>query len=129
MLLSEGMNVKVLLLPDGDDPDSFSRKHSAEELKRYIEEHQKDFIQFKTEMLLNGVTDPIKRSEAIGSIVRSVSVIPNQIIRDTYLRECSQRLQMNEQTLINTMNNSIFIEFQLLDIQHIDHPIAEKLRR
>ncbi len=107
MLLSEGMNVKVLLLPDGDDPDSFSRKHSAEELKRYIEEHQKDFIQFKTEMLLNGVTDPIKRSEAIGSIVRSVSVIPNQIIRDTYLRECSQRLQMNEQTLINTMNNYI----------------------
>ena len=107
MLLSEGMNVKVLLLPDGDDPDSFSRKHSAEELKRYIEEHQKDFIQFKTDMLLNGVTDPIKRSEAIGSIVRSVSVIPNQIIRDTYLRECSQRLQMNEQTLINTMNNYI----------------------
>ena len=107
MLLSEGMNVKVLLLPDGDDPDSFSRKHSAEELKRYIEEHQTDFIQFKTDLLLKGVTDPIKRSEAIGSIVRSVSVIPNQIIRDTYLRECSHRLHMNEQTLINTMNNYI----------------------
>lgn len=107
MLLSEGMNVKVLLLPDGDDPDSFSRKHSAAELKRYIEEHQTDFIQFKTELLLKGVTDPIKRSEAIGSIVRSVSVIPNQITRDTYLRECSHRLHMNEQTLINTMNNYI----------------------
>ena len=107
MLLSEGMNVKVLLLPDGDDPDSFSRKHSATELKRYIEEHQTDFIQFKTELLLKGVTDPIKRSEAIGSIVRSVSVIPNQITRDTYLRECSHRLHMNEQTLINTMNNYI----------------------
>ncbi len=107
MLLSEGMNVKVLLLPDGDDPDSFSRKHSAEELKRYIEEHQTDFIQFKTDLLLKGVTDPIKRSEAIGSIVRSVSVIPNQITRDTYLRECSHRLHMNEQTLINTMNNYI----------------------
>lgn len=107
MLLSEGMNVKVLLLPDGDDPDSFSRKHSPEQLKRYIDEHQADFIQFKTDQLLKGVTDPIKRSEAIGSIVKSVSVIPNQIIRDTYLRECSHRLHMNEQTLINTMNNYI----------------------
>jgi len=89
MLLGEGMNIKVLILPDGDDPDSFSRKHSAEELRKYIAMHQTDFIQFKTDLLLNGVSDPVKRSEAIASIVKSVSVIPNQITRDTYIRECS----------------------------------------
>ncbi|NPD91617.1 DNA primase [Xylanibacter muris] len=107
MLLSEGMNIKVLVLPDGDDPDSFSRKHTAVEFRQYIEDNQTDFIEFKTARLLRGVTDPIKRSEAIGSIVRSVSVIPNQIIRDTYLRECSIRLQMSEQTLVSTMNKFI----------------------
>lgn len=107
MLLAEGMNIKVLLLPDGDDPDSFSRKHSAEELKEYIGSHQTDFIQFKTDLLLRGVSDPVKRSEAISNIIRSVSVIPNPITRDTYLHECSHRLQMNEQTLINTMNGFI----------------------
>lgn len=107
MLLAEGMNIKVLLLPDGDDPDSFSRKHSADELVAYIDGHQTDFIQFKTDLLLKGVTDPVKRSEAIGSIVRSVSVIPNQITRDTYIHECSHRLGMSERTLINTMNSFI----------------------
>lgn len=107
MLLAEGMNIKVLLLPDGDDPDSFARKHSAEELKEYIGSHQTDFIQFKTDLLLRGVNDPVKRSEAISNIIRSVSVIPNPITRDTYLHECSHRLQMNEQTLINTMNGFI----------------------
>ena len=104
MLLSEGMNIKVLLLPDGDDPDSFSRKHSAEEFKKYVEENQTDFIRFKSEVMLKGVNDPVKRSEAITSIVRSVSVIPNQITRDTYIHECADRLRINEQTLINTMN-------------------------
>ena len=107
MLLAEGMNIKVLLLPDGDDPDSFSRKHTAQEFKTYIEEHQTDFIQFKTDLMLRGVTDPIKRSEAISSIVRSISVIPDQIVRDTYLHDCASRLAMKEQTLINTMNNYI----------------------
>lgn len=107
MLLAEGMNIKVLLLPDGDDPDSFARKHSAEEFMEYISSHRTDFIQFKTDLLLRGVDDPVKRSEAISNIIRSVSVIPNPITRDTYLHECSHRLQMNEQTLINTMNGFI----------------------
>lgn len=107
MLLTEGMNIKVLLLPDGDDPDSLSRKHSAEEFREYISSHQTDFIQFKTDLLLRGVSDPVKRSEAISNIIRSVSVIPNQITRDTYLHECSHRLQMSERTLINTMNGFI----------------------
>ncbi len=107
MLLAEGMNIKVLVLPDGDDPDSFSKKHNAESFRQYIADHQTDFIRFKTDHLLLGVTDPIKRSEAISSIVKSVSVIPDQITRDTYLRECSDKLQMSEQTLINTANRFI----------------------
>lgn len=107
MLLAEGMNVKVLLLPDGDDPDSFARKHTAQEFRDYIESHQTDFIEFKTNLLLRGVTDPIKRSEAISSIVKSVSVIQDQITRATYLTECAHRLGMNEATLINTANKFI----------------------
>ena len=107
MLLANNMNVKVLLLPDGDDPDSFSRKHNAEEFKAYIEQHQTDFIQFKSDLMLRGVTDPIKRSEAISNIVRSVSVIPDPIKRDTYLHDCAMRFGINEQTLISTMNNYI----------------------
>lgn len=107
MLLAEGMNVKVLLFPDGDDPDSFSRKHNAEQFRQYIEDHQTDFIEFKTQVLLRGVTDPIKRSEAISSIVKSVSVISDPIIRATYIKDCSSRLGINEMTLITTMNEFI----------------------
>ena len=107
MLLAEGMNVKVLLLPDGDDPDSFAQKHTAQEFRDYIEQHQTDFIEFKTNLLLRGVTDPIKRSEAISSIVKSVSVVPDQITRATYITECAHRLGMNETTLINTANQFI----------------------
>lgn len=107
MLLSEGMNLKVLLLPDGDDPDSFARKHTAADFKQYIEEHQTDFMQFKTDLLLNGVSDPLKRSEAINSIVKSISLVQNQILRDTYLHDCAVRMGMNEATLINTMNKFI----------------------
>ena len=107
MLLAEGMNLKVLLLPDGDDPDSFARKHTASEFRRYIEEHQTDFMEFKTDLLLKGERDPLKRSEAINSIVRSISLVQNQILRDTYLHECAVRMGMNEATLINTMNKFI----------------------
>lgn len=107
MLLAEGMNVKVLLLPDGDDPDSFARKHTAQEFRDYIETSQSDFIEFKTNLLLKGVTDPVKRSEAISSIVKSVSVIQDQITRATYISECSHRLGISEATLISTMNKFI----------------------
>lgn len=107
MLLAEGMNVKVLLLPDGDDPDSFARKHTAEEFRNYIESHQTDFIEFKTNLLLRGVTDPVKRSEAISSIVRSVSVIQDPIMRATYISECAHRLGMPEATLVSTANKFI----------------------
>ena len=107
MILAEGMNIKVLVLPDGDDPDSFARKHSSTDFKQYIEDHQVDFIQFKTNLMLNGVTDPAKRSEAINSIVQSIAVVPNQILRDTYIHDCAQRLNIAESTLINTMNKFI----------------------
>ena len=107
MLLSEGMNLKVLLLPDGDDPDSFARKHSAEDFRKYLEEHQTDFIEFKTDLLLRNERDPLKRSEAINSVVRSISFVTNPILRDTYLHDCSVRMGINEATLINTLNNFI----------------------
>ena len=107
MLLSEGMNLKVLLLPDGDDPDSFARKHTAADFKKYIEEHQTDFMEFKTDLLLKGERDPLKRSEAINSIVKSISLVQNQILRDTYLHDCAVRMGMNEATIINTMNKFI----------------------
>ena len=107
MLLGEGMNVKVLLLPDDDDPDSFARKHSATELKDYIEKNATDFITFKTKLTVENVSDPVKRSEAIGGIVKSISVIPDQILRSTYLSELSQRLGIKEQTLLNSMNDMI----------------------
>ena len=107
MLLSEGMNLKVLLLPDGDDPDSFARKHTAADFKQYIEEHQTDFMEFKTDLLLKGERDPLKRSEAINSIVKSISLVQNQILRDTYLHDCAVRMGMNEATIINTMNKFI----------------------
>ncbi len=107
MLLSEGMNIKVLLLPDGDDPDSFARKHTAQEFKDYIEKNATDFISFKTRLTVENVEDPVKRSEAISGIVKSISVIPEPILRSTYVSELSQRLGIKEQTLLNSMNAMI----------------------
>lgn len=104
MLLLEGMNLKVLLLPNNEDPDSFARQHTADEFKTYIEAHATDFIRFKTALLLDNENDPLKRSEAINSIVMSISMVQNPILRDTYLHDCAQRIGMNEMTLINQMN-------------------------
>ena len=107
MLLEEEMNVKVLFLPDGNDPDSFARSHSAEEFRRYIQENQTDFIQFKTDILLRGVTDPVKRSQTINSIVESISKIKNQITRASYITDCSHRLGVNEAIIVNALNNFV----------------------
>lgn len=107
MLLSEGMNLNVLLLPGGQDPDEFARSHTATDFRQYIDEHQVDFIQFKTNLMLKNERDPKKRAEAINSIVQSISVVPNQILRDTYIHDCAQRIGLNESTLINQMNNFI----------------------
>ena len=107
MLLKEGMNVKVMLLPDGQDPDEFAKKNTAEEFRAYIKDHQMDFIAFKTKVLLDGVTDPHERSEAISSIIKSVSVIGDPIVRDAYIQDCSARLGFSEQTLTAKMNEEI----------------------
>lgn len=107
MLLEEEMNVKVLLLPDGNDPDSFARNHTAEDFRKYIEDHQKDFIQFKTDISLRGVTDPVKRSQAINSIVESISKIKNQITRAAYITDCAHRLGVNEAIIVNALNNFV----------------------
>ena len=107
MLLEEEMNVKVLFLPDGNDPDSFARNHTAEQFRQYIADHQTDFIQFKTDVMLKGVTDPVKRSEAINSIVESISKIKNQITRAAYITDCSHRLGVNEAVIINALNSFI----------------------
>ena len=101
MLLEEGMNIKVVLLPDGDDPDSFARKHNATDFQAYISAHEVDFIRFKTNLLLDEAgKDPIKRAELIGDIVRSISVIPEAIIRSVYMKECSQLLRIEEKLLV-----------------------------
>lgn len=101
MLLAEGMNVKILLLPDGDDPDSFARKHNATEFRQYVEANQTDFIIFKTNLLIGDAgRDPLKRAQLIKDIVRSISVIPEEIVRSTYLHECSELLGVDELMLI-----------------------------
>lgn len=102
MLLAEGMHVKILLLPDGDDPDSFARKHTAEDFKAYIDAHQTDFIIFKTNLLMEEAgRDPIKRAQLISDIVKSIAVIPEEITRAVYIRETSQMLNVEERILLN----------------------------
>lgn len=100
LLLAEGLNVKVLLLPDGDDPDSFAKKHNALEFQGFIDANETDFIKFKTSILLEGLeNDPIKKSEAIQDIVKSISVIPENITRAVYIKECSKRFEIDEKIL------------------------------
>ncbi len=107
MLLAEGMNVKILLLPDGDDPDSFSRKHNAQEFKTYVDEHQTDFILFKTNLLLKDAgRDPIKRAKLTEDIVKSIAVIPDEIVRSTYVHECAELLDMDEAILMRSANKN-----------------------
>ena len=107
MLLAEGMNVKILLLPDGDDPDSFARKHNAQEFKEYVAAHQTDFILFKSNLLLKDAQrDPIKRAKLTEDIVRSIAVIPDEIIRSTYVHECAEILGMDEAVLMRGANKN-----------------------
>ncbi len=108
MLLGEGMNVKLLLLPDGDDPDSFARKHNATEYQAYLNEHQVDFIKYKTDLLLHEAQgDPIKLSRLISSIVHTISVIPDEITRSVYTRETATMLNMEERLLVAAIAKEI----------------------
>ncbi|MDG0972917.1 MAG: DNA primase [Crocinitomicaceae bacterium] len=105
LILEEGMNVKVVLFPEGEDPDSFSKRHGSDEVKRYIEENQRDFVGFKTDILLkDSDNDPIKRAGLIKDIVESIALIPDDITRSVYLKETSEQFELDEQTLLNEMN-------------------------
>lgn len=100
LVLEEGMNVKVLLLPDGEDPDSFARKHNSSELLEFIGKNETDFIQFKTRLLLKTTeNDPVARARLISDVIRSVAVIPDNITRSVYIRECSKLLSVDEAIL------------------------------
>ena len=105
MLLEDGMNVKVLLLPDGDDPDSFARKHNATEFKQYVEGNQTDFIMFKVQLLMKEAGhDPRKRSELANNILQSICVIPDEVVRSAYVHECAEQMQMQEEILLRQCN-------------------------
>ena len=105
LLLEEGMNVKVVLLPDGEDPDSFARKHNAFDFALYIQQHETDFIRFKTQLLLDETgNDPIKKASLISDILQSIALIPDNIVRSVYIKDCSDLLEIKEQTLLNELN-------------------------
>lgn len=100
LLLAEGMNIKVVLLPEGEDPDSFARNNNAQKYWEYIEAHQTDFIRFKTNLLLKDAeSDPQKRSEVIRDIVNSIAVIPDRIVRQTYISQCAEQVKMEERII------------------------------
>lgn len=100
MLLEEGLQVKVVLFPDGEDPDSYSRKHSPDKVKEFLESSEEDFIAFKTKLLSSEAQkDPIKRAQLISEVVASIAVIPDAISRSVYIEECSQRLNIAESIL------------------------------
>jgi DNA primase len=105
MILEEGLNVKVVLFPDGDDPDSYVRKVGTAAFKSHIEKNKKDFILYKTDMLLGEAgNDPIKKSEVIREIVESIAKIPDSIKASVFIKECSHILQIDERSLISELN-------------------------
>lgn len=113
LLLEEGLNIKVVLLPNGEDPDSFARKQNAQSFNAYIKENEVDFIRFKTQLLLDEAGgDPIKRAALITDIVDSISVIPDNIIRAVYIKDCSMQLDVSEGVLVNAVNKK---RLQLLE--------------
>jgi DNA primase len=105
LVLEEGMNVKIVLLPDGEDPDSYSKKVSNEEFTKYLKENETDFIRFKTQLLLSEAkSDPVKRANLIRDIVKSIAVIPETITRTVYIKECSTQMEVPEPVLYNEVN-------------------------
>ncbi len=105
LLLAEGLNIKVLLLPEGDDPDSFAQSHSAQEVEDYLAANEVDFIKFKTDVLLrDAASDPLKRSEVLSGILLSIAHIPEEIKRNVYIQECSMRFGIDERTLLRQVN-------------------------
>ncbi len=138
LLLDEGMNVKVVLLPSGEDPDSFARSHSATEFTDYIKEHETDFIRFKTKLLLaDAGNDPVKRSALIGDIIRTIAIVPDDITRSIYIRECSAMMEIDEQIVLNQVNKlrlskneqngpAPVVKSAVMDVLPADYSIQEK---
>ena len=121
LILEEGMNVKVCTFPDGDDPDSFARKNSYDDLVFYLENNAKDFIQFKASLLMNEAqNDPIKKADLIRDMVVSISKINNNISRESYIKECSKIMNVSEQVLFNTLKQ--------IDVKNIDE-LNKKLKQ
>ncbi|MDN5578666.1 MAG: DNA primase, partial [Chryseobacterium sp.] len=131
MLLSESMNIRVLLFPDGDDPDSFARKHSQEYVENFIQKEAKDFIDFKAEILLKEAgDDPIKKAESIRDIVKSVGFVQNALKQEVYLKEVSNKFQLSEQSLFNELNVQKQLQKQQSTLQHKQEvPIRPKLEK
>jgi DNA primase len=116
LLLEEGLNVKVLLLPDGEDPDSFARKHNATEFVKYISDNETDFIRFKTKLLLGeAADDPVRKSSVINDIVRTIALIPDAISRSVYIHECSEMTAVQEQLILSEVNK---VRLKKLELGH-----------
>ncbi len=108
MILKQGMNIRIVLFPDGDDPDSYAKKHSAEEIQTFLHQNSKDFIRFKTQLLLDDAgKDPLKRAELIRDIVQTITLIPDPIQREVYIQECSQLLNVSQETLFYELNKAL----------------------
>ena len=123
LLLEEGLNIKVLLLPDGEDPDSFARKHNSTDFIDFVDQKSSDFIRFKTNLLLaDAGNDPIKRAGLVQDIVKSISIIPNNIIRGEYVKECSALLNVDEQMLYHQINQLKTTEQEKNSTRHLPPP-------
>lgn len=123
LLLEEGMNIKVILLPDGEDPDSFARKQNAESFSKYIKDHETDFIRFKTQLLLKDAgDDPIKRATLITDIVNSISIIPDGIIRSVYAHDCSVLLGIDERVLLSEIKKIRLSSLEKQSTKQGDNP-------
>ncbi len=119
MILEEGLNVKIVIFPENEDPDSYARKHDSIEIKKFIKKSESNFIIFKTRLLLEETkNDPIKRAELIKEIVRTISLIPEPIHRSVYIKECSELMKIQEQSLINELNKQLRKKIKK-DVSHI----------
>lgn len=125
LLLEEGMNIKVVLLPDGEDPDSFARKHNATDFTGFIEKNETDFIRFKTELLLKDAgNDPMKRSGLISDIISSIAIIPDDIARTVYIRECSSMMEIDERVILDQVNKLRLQKLSAEPVRHAPAPPA-----
>ncbi|MBE0651605.1 MAG: DNA primase [Bacteroidales bacterium] len=121
MILEQGMNVKIVLFPDGEDPDSFARSHTSSELESFVEKEAMDFISFKTRLLMDETQgDPVARATLIKEIVQTISQIPDAIIRTVYIKECSAVMDLPEQTLMNALNKLLRDKFRKQNFQKTD---------